>query len=548
MLKKDNTYPNKLKKENKIILLEEYKGSNKHHKMQCLVCKHIWSATPKSKIQNKKKFGKNGCPNCKIIENEKEYKLTRTKNINMLKERGIVVLDDWDGRRHLKNENTYSKITVKNVNCGHIFDCSPTNLLTNGVVCAICGPQKRVEPLIQWSKENSKKWQETATEWEIYRNTVHSLTRLVYNENKQKINPKNLLRGKAGIEGAYHLDHIVPVRFCFDNNIPEELCASIINLQMVKWEDNINSKASIKGTLPPLFLPYVESGKRIEKFANELKNKIFPKGEIFKIIDDISLTLYDKESNIGIVIIPLDKSYANMKTANISMNIMIKNNIRPFIIFEDELKKDFIINKLLHYIGKSPNDVLRIHARKCTIQKIDPKTKKQFLNKFHIQGSDRTSISYGAFYEDELVSVMTFGKPRVLLGYKSSDRSVYDYIWELSRFATNITYRIPGIAGKLLETFKRENKWDKIISYADKRWSVGNLYDKLGFIMEESNKPDYFYIIEGQRRHRWNYRKDKLKETMNNYDPKLTEYQNMENAGYWRLWDCGTFRYVMYNL
>lgn len=123
----------------------------------------------------------------------------------------------------------------------------------------------------------------------------------------------------------------------------------------------------------------------------------------------------------------------------------------------------------------------------------------------------------------------------------------YKGIWELSRFVTNTSYRIPGIASKLLSTFKKQNKWYKIISYADKRWSIGNLYDVLGFIMEKSNKPDYCYIIEGKRRHRWNYRKDRLKETMVDYDASLTEYQNMENAGFWRIWDCGTLRYVLYN-
>lgn len=547
MLTKDTKYPEKLKIENEIELLEEYKGSNKHHQMRCLVCFHEWSATPKSKIQNKKIYGKNGCPNCNLIEVEKKNNVSRKHNIQRLKDRGIIVLDGWDGRRHLKDENTYSKVKVKNINCGHIFECSPTNLLTNNVECGICGPQKRVEPLIQWSKANSKKWRETATEWEMYRNTVHSLTRLVYNENKQKINPKNYMRGKAGVEGAYHLDHLVPVRFCFDNNIPTKLCADITNLQMVKWKNNISTKASIKGALPPLFLPYVESGKRLKTIAIDLSNKLFDSAEIFKQIDDINITIYDEKSGIGIVIIPLDKSHANMKTANISMETMQKNNIRPFIIFEDELEKSFILNKIKHYIGAPTKDIQRIHGRKCNIREIDSKTKSIFLDQYHIQGNDKAKFSYGAFYNDELVAVMTFGKPRVLLGYKNKDRATYDGIWELSRFVTNTKYRIPGIASKLLSAFKSKNEWTKIISYADKRWSVGNLYDKLGFIMEASNKPDYFYIVEGKRRHRWNYRKDKLKETMDAYDPNLTEYQNMVLAGFWRIWDCGTLRYVLYN-
>lgn len=543
----NNKYPDKLRKENKIEILDVYTGSNYQHKMQCMVCEHIWTATPKSKVQTLKKNGVSGCPNCTEKRKEKKYIISRADNILVLKSRGIIVLDDWDGRRHISPITRLNKVKVMNVECHHIFTCSPANLLANHVECAICGPQKRVEPLIQWSKANSAKWRETATEWEIYRNDVHKFTRDVYNKNKKKINPKNHPRGKAGTEGAYQLDHKVSVRFCFDNNIPSVVCADHTNLQMLPWRKNLSSKASIKGALPPLFLPYVESGKRIEKLATDLRDKVLPKAVLFKQMDDINITIYDEETSIGIVIIPLDKTYADMKIADISMKTMKENSIRPFIIFEDELNKDFIVNKLEHYIGKSSKDIPRIHGRKCNIVEISKKDKSLFLNKFHIQGNDAAQIVYGAYYDEVLVAVMTFTMPRVLLGYKERDRTKYNGIWELSRFATNTEYRIPGIAGKLLSKFKKDNKWYKIISYADKRWSVGNLYNVLGFDMEKSNKPDYIYIVNGKRRHRWNYRKDRLKETMKMYDPTLTEYQNMENAGYWRLWDCGTYRYVLYN-
>ena len=540
-------YINELLYENKIKLLETFKGAKKHHDMECLVCEHQWNATPISKRQNYKKYGKGGCPHCNNVDKEAKYVLTRKANIEVLKCRGIIVLDDWDGRRHIKDENTYTKIKVKNIKCGHIFECSPTNLLTNNVNCPECGKEERMNLLIQWSKNNSKKWRETASEWHLYRKDAHNATHNTYVKYKDKINPKDLPRGLAGVDGAYQLDHIVPVRFCFDNNIPIDVCSDITNLQMCKWEDNLSSKASIKGSLPPLFLQYVESGKRIKELAISLKKEIFPKAKLFYQLDAINITIYDKSANVGIVIIPMDKSFANMKTANLSRKTLKKNGIRHFIIFEDEFNKPFIVNKLRHYIGKSSNNIQRIHGRKCQIQLIDKKDKSKFLNTFHIQGNDAAKISYGAYHEGKLVAVMTFSKPRVLLGYKNPDRRVYNGMWELSRFATNTNYRIPGIASKLLSTFKKETEWKKIISYADKRWSVGNLYDVLGFTMEKSNQPDYFYIIEGKRKHRWNYRKDRLKETLPDYDPNFTEYENMENAGFYRLWDCGTFRYVIYN-
>ena len=42
-------------------------------------------------------------------------------------------------------------------------------------------------------------------------------------------------------------------------------------------------------------------------------------------------------------------------------------------------------------------------------------------------------------------------------------------IWELSRFSTSCG--VIGIAGKLLENFKKNYEWSEIYSFADKRWS-----------------------------------------------------------------------------
>ena len=552
MGKRNIDYAKKLEEENKIKLLEEFKGTKKHHKMQCLICGYVWSATPAAKFQAKKKRGSNGCPNCNEMKKQEKYEKIRKKNLERLKKRGIIVLDkNYDGRIYLDYKNNpHKKIKVKNINCGHVFYCSPANLLLAETECSVCGPQKRAKPLIEWSKRRSEEWRKTAPEWKKYKSIVYELTRQTYKKYKNIINPNNLPRGKAGVEGAYHLDHIVPIRFCFENNIPPEVCASVENLQMMEWKDNVQHRNYIKGSLPSIFIPYIAAGERIEKYANIIKKNVLKRAKLFQEIDGITLTLYDKTNNIGILIIPIDRTFANMKIASKALKIMQDNNIRHFIIFEDECQKmNLIINKISHYLGKSKIEK-KIHARKCEIKEIkNSKEKTEFLNKYHIQGADASNIAYGAYYDNELVAVMTFSKPRVVLGYKNEDRSTYDKIWELSRFATNINYRIPGIASKLLKHFMKNNEWKKIISYADRRWSNqnDNLYIKLGFEEATINPPDYFYIVDGKRKHRWNFRKDRLKEIFDGYDPSKTEYENVENMGYFRLWDCGTIRYEMIN-
>jgi len=45
-------------------------------------------------------------------------------------------------------------------------------------------------------------------------------------------------RTLCGVEGGWQLDHIIPIKYGFDNNIPPELIADISNLQMLPWKDN----------------------------------------------------------------------------------------------------------------------------------------------------------------------------------------------------------------------------------------------------------------------------------------------------------------------
>lgn len=216
-----------------------------------------------------------------------------------------------------------------------------------------------------------------------------------------------------------------------------------------------------------------------------------------------------------------------------------------FVLFSDELKQrpDLIRRKLSHYT-QSNHSTQRIHARSCTIRSITNKEKVILLNTNHVQGNDNSQIGYGAFYEDDLVAVMTFSVPRTGIGVHKNKKP---NTFELVRFCTDVNYRIPGIASRLLKHFQKTHKWSEIYSYADKRWSVGNMYEKLGFSLTNDNPPDYFYVINGVRKHRWNYRKDILKNTLPNYDASLTEYQNMVNHGYYRVWDCGTLKYTIIN-
>jgi len=223
-----------------------------------------------------------------------------------------------------------------------------------------------------------------------------------------------------------------------------------------------------------------------------------------------------------------DKSYHVNKT-----NLCEEKSIQLIHIFEDEwlFKNEICKSVLLSKFGIFEN---KIHGRKCEVRQISSKDKNLFLDQNHLQGKDTSSIKLGLFYNDELVSCMTFGK-RKITGRLSL---------ELIRFCNKTNTQIIGGANKLFKHFLK-NFWkgEEIISYADRRWSNGNLYEKLGFELSHKSAPSYWYLCKGKRIHRSVYMKHKLPKLLENFNPDLTEWENMQINGFDRIWDCGCLVY-----
>ena len=218
-----------------------------------------------------------------------------------------------------------------------------------------------------------------------------------------------------------------------------------------------------------------------------------------------------------------------------------KMGIRLIHIFEDEwiVFSNIIKNKLRHILGICNN--VRIYARNCIIKEISSNDKNIFLSCHHIQGIDRSNMRLGLFYNDELVSVMTFGNKRIFMNTTSS---IGEY--ELIRYATSTS--VIGGAGKLLSYFIKAYNPTKIISYADRRWSNGNLYEKIGFTKVSDGTPNYWYFGKDgnyRRFHRFGFAKHTLVKRLASFDPNISEWENMKNNGWDRIWDCGSFKYEM---
>ena len=158
---------------------------------------------------------------------------------------------------------------------------------------------------------------------------------------------------------------------------------------------------------------------------------------------------------------------------------------------------------------------------------------RDFLNKYHIQGFIGYTKAYGAYYNDTLVGVMTF--------FKEGE------VWNLNRYATDINYRCPGVASKLFNFFVKNCNPKTVKSFLDRRWCFNantNLYTRLGFELVEVLKPDYRYTNgHGERQHKFSFRKQILHRKYG-LPLSMTETQMTESLGYYKIWDCGLFKYV----
>jgi len=194
-------------------------------------------------------------------------------------------------------------------------------------------------------------------------------------------------------------------------------------------------------------------------------------------------------------------------------------------------KQELIKSRIKSKLGVSD----RVFARKCKVQEINSSTSKPFINANHIQGNCPASIRYGIFYEGDLIGVMTFGKSRY-------DKKIK---YELLRYCTKQGINIVGGAGKLFKRFLRDYDDPSIISYSDRSWNTGSVYRAIGFEYSHSTPPSYHYTKDYVYfENRIAYQKHKLKDKLDVFDPSKTEWQNMQENGYDRIWDCGNDVYI----
>jgi len=361
-----------------------------------------------------------------------------------------------------------------------------------------------------------------------------------FNKNIQEKKKKNYL-DKYGVENGnqVHLSKEIinllnSKEWLYNEHVVKEKSLTQISTEIGVDGTTVGNYCK-KHNISILFFQQSFPEKQLSEFLKEYNIQVLT--NVRNIISPYELDIYLPEYGLAIEYCGLywhsdkirDKNYHQKKYI-----LCREKNIRLLTIFEDEWleKKELVKTKILSILKKDPTP--SIFARQCKVKQIDTKTKKQFLTNYHIQGNGRSSINYGLFFDEKLVSVMSLIEKR-------------DHTFELNRFASSNP--VVGGFSKLLSYFCKYHRYTNIYTFADLRWSEGNLYKMTGFEHVHVVPPTYEYFKTKKRFHRSLFMKKHLNKRLGgNFDPKKTEFINTDNSGYFRIWNCGLVKFEKRNL
>ena len=317
-------------------------------------------------------------------------------------------------------------------------------------------------------------------------------TDICKNQSK-KMSYEKMLNNELDIPNFSYDDYLKT----YGDTVLEFKCKKCNNVFSAIHHDGYHSKC-------PNCYPYVLSKSQLEvkdflsQFINVEENNR-------KIIYPYELDIYIPEKKLAI---EYDGIYwhSQIDDCNYHLNktqLCEKCGIQLIHIFENEwLSKKEIVKSML-------KDVLciydkTIYAKNCEVKEIDNSLSEKFQNENNINGATNSDLSLGLFYENELVSLISFKKYKISIGK-----------WKIQKFCNKLNYNIINGIEKLLNYFEVNYKPTNLIVSIDRRWSNGKLYEQHGFKLRKISKPKCWY---------WK-------------DIKTLESKNFKNSKH--IFDCG---------
>lgn len=230
----------------------------------------------------------------------------------------------------------------------------------------------------------------------------------------------------------------------------------------------------------------ISAKEEISDFIKSIAGNNLLQGPYMSVPCDI----YDDKIRIGFIIHKAQEDSSIINSSLSPDRIAIeaeKAGFRLIQLWEDlwQTKKLIIQSRLRSVYGKTE----RVFARKTKILKIDKPEMNGFLEKNHLQGVANAGYKYGLYYNDRLIAIATFSKGRSIDRLAGVFRS-----YELIRYCSLLNTTVVGGLDKLLKHFMKDKQPDDIMTYADRDWSDGSVYKKLGFEQMDIVGPQTFWV------------------------------------------------------
>ena len=284
----------------------------------------------------------------------------------------------------------------------------------------------------------------------------------------------------------------------------------------------------------------------ISKINKEFSKKLFENNIENKLEFNLDKYSYDIEILNTNILLEINPTYTHNFTYGSQFQTHFKKPIPKDYHFNKSLIAKSHGYRCIHIFDCDNSDKIinllkpkkKIYARECLVKEINIEEANIFLNKYHLQGACKfQKIILGLYYNDELIEIMTFGKPRYNKNYE----------YELLRLCTRFEYEVVGGSQKLFKYFVKKYNPNSIISYCDNSKFNGEIYPKLGFTLKSYGKPSkHWYNMKTQKHITDNLLRqhgfDQLFKT--NYGKGTSNKELMIENGFVEVYDSGQSTYI----
>jgi response regulator of citrate/malate metabolism len=264
-----------------------------------------------------------------------------------------------------------------------------------------------------------------------------------------------------------------------------------------------------------------------EQELSELLGPSFIKNRT--MLDGLEIDFYNETLKLGIEFngdywhsdIFKDKYYHQNKS-----KLAETKGIRLIHIWEHEWLDPRVKTILFSMLNIAENKAKqKIYARQCSIKQITNNEARPFNNKNHLQGHRNAQVTYGLFYNNELVQLMSFSRTRWNRNLKNNDA------WEIIRGCPGSNNVVVGGVSKLFTHFVKDYNPSSVFSYCDFNKFDGKGYEALGMKFIGYTEPDMKWFMKDR--------------TVMNRQP--SRYKELKANSLAQIWGAGSKKYLWTN-